>query len=353
MAGKSFKHTVSILTSSSDVELSRLAREYGPEVNTAELYVFREIDLLELGLAAGDSTNLVDILNECSRSDVEWWAKELKLMLGEPNAPRLKPIAIATYLPQIASPERHTDAVKALSNILLLAQELDIRCVEMVCGRVSERCPRTSSGNRCEAILYRSRRDDIIPLLVNGLGQLRDFASKLDKPVAVALEIEPGPFYVLNDLEEAGIILEMTSGSEWKLNTRNRAYHFVGLNIDIGHMLICHETGLGPRKLPLDRIYNFHISDNAELHFADLVPGTIHSIHPECRGSFADWLHCYRCVCTRGNKLIFRGNLSVELEACPYPQWVHKAIRNTRYMLQELEATVSNTDSCEKCPHCL
>jgi sugar phosphate isomerase/epimerase len=356
--------TISLLTSCSRLPLKELRREFQGEISTVELYVFRKPDLLDLGLDPSSSRNLVDILAEYTPDDMPNWARILKRKLGlennEPDA--LRPVTFATFLPQIASPYRKDKAVKALKNVLALAVEMDVRCVEMVCGRVSEHCPGLPREGRkvipCEAIFYQSRKKDPgnkFDIILGALAELRDFAKTLSKPVAVALEVEPGPLYVLKNLEHAGDMLERTSGREWILD-KGKKYHFVGLNVDIGHMLICHEKrATAWQGIPLSRVYNFHISDNAELHFADLVPGMIHSIHPEAPGSFCDWLRCFRCTCEHGNKAIFRNNVSIELEACPAPHWTEDAIRNTKYMLRELEYRSSvdpdwRYTRCDGCP---
>lgn len=349
--------TVSLLTSSTTLGIEDMRQEFAGAVKTVEVYALRDPDLERLGWPSDE--HMADIMGGWTNYDVQRAGKVLRSAFGVPHHPSrrprsraLSPVGLATYLPQVASafPERREVTLCALENVLLLAAELRVSCVEMVCGRVAERCRRSKNGEPCESVLYQHRQDPQYPpvkfeLLKMGLKRLRDFAQNhIDDhpscpPLAVALEVEPGPLYVLNNLHNAWEFLSATANGDYMIRHADDYYNFVGLNIDIGHMLICHHRRqhlLKELGIPGSRIYNFHISDNAELHFADLVPGMIHSMHPDAPGSFADWLRCFLCACKYAKNPIFRKNVSIELEGCASPQWAHQAIRNTKYLLAEL-----------------
>lgn len=359
--------SISLLTSSTDLSLDKIEDEFREEVGTAEVYAFRDGDLRDLGYhPTGHSVDLIAGWNE---EDISRVAEEVRSAFpggaSTQGGSRLEPIGIATYLPQIASAfqERRAVTISALKNVLLLAADLGVRVVEIVCGRVAEHCCRSANGQLCDAVLYQHRHQgspNKFTHLLDGLAQLTEFVRDRVKsrpgmyPLAVALEVEPGPLYIVNDLSRAKQILDQTADDSYVIPHMQGAYHMVGVNLDLGHMLICHrgkQRVLKDLGVPGSRIYNFHISDNAELHFADLVPGTIHSIDPEAPRSFADWLKCFLCACKRPSNNVFRRNISIELEACPSRQWAHQAIRNTKFMLNKLIPThEEDTKRCRK--HC-
>jgi sugar phosphate isomerase/epimerase len=260
---------------------------------------------------------------------------------AEKEAPR-KPVDIcglATYLPDISLPgssgsdkRNRENTLRVLERLLELLAELrryDFSCrtFQLVAGHIIVRPEEDPKANpprlRCV------ERDACYEALANSLARLTQTAAGMfptdsrdaqSRSPLFALEIEPGASKLLRlDSEE----------SRRELVTLIQRFPNVGLNLDIGHMLILKVNPQDIFRPELgSRIVHVHISDNADSHFADLSVGSYHGDRV-----FADWLralvdHSRRC---RG---LFQGCVSIEMEACGSADEVHKAYLETKRLLK-------------------
>jgi sugar phosphate isomerase/epimerase len=248
--------------------------------------------------------------------------------------------AIATYFPEIASFDeaRRRRAAQALMRTVELADKVKARTVEFVVGRTVERCHQPAhdeSGNDsglCEYVYESSPRDRIEKVVE----VLKEMVVPLaaDKNVRLAAEIEPGFSYVLNSAEQI---------QDFLAEVKHQGIgSWVGLNIDIGHLIILAETGhssIRPPTLSLwkDYIFHAHISDNVGLHYRDLVPGSMHPLEKDAKEpSFLDWAGALRELVEDGGP--FSGYIAVEMEACDRIQWVQRSVLRLGYIIREIEA---------------
>lgn len=249
--------------------------------------------------------------------------------------------AIATYFPEISSIDESQSeaAARALAGSVRLASQLKSGVVEFVLGRTVERCCRAPSGYedsnllKCEFI-HRVNPRDCIRRVV-GMIKEHVYEYAKEKHVRLAAEIEPGFSYVLN----GGNAVEDFLGEVRRLDMLD----CVGLNLDLGHMLMLVDAPREKDRITLEKarrwrehIFHAHASDNVGHHFGDIVPGTYHSLQSEEDGdiAFRPWVElCLECAReTNGHS----GHIAVELEGCDRLQWVQRSLLRLGYLVRSL-----------------
>ena len=144
-------------------------------------------------------------------------------------------------------------------------------------------------------------------------------------------ELEPGPLYVLNDLNAIRLMQPQLE--------KHGLHELVGWNLDIAHWAL---AGIKLRDIDYDvfsRIVHAHISDHAYGHLGDLPVGRaglgICGTGRQNVAGFAPWLHLLRCCASRppNTGLPFSGYVSVELEACPDPALARSSVKKVGALL--------------------
>lgn len=308
--------------------------------------------------------------------------------------------ALATFFPDIASrsqgssadPPPREVAVRALSNTVRLALALkrqgkvaesfcwapgnpdDERgggldtsrrrrrryaIVEMVCGTVLDRCrcslcenlrrPQNadpSTGRRPASRDYaiECRLDAKIELLRDSLQQVyRSVAEspegREDHDWALAMELEPGPAYVLRDSASIDVALRKLDGE--------LARH-VGLNLDIAHMKIAGvpvETTQGNSGLSefKDRVVHAHLCDHPDMHTRDQVVGSWQPVeqYGDGRYAYVELLSEIANAERRGSELPFSGAVALELEGCNRIRWIHQSLSGMKHMFERVSEAAS------------
>ena len=283
-------------------------------VSKIDLYCFRDIDLQNL-LPSEQGLPSYQKIQRINTQEVSRRISDL-LKSGTIKPP-LKVAALATYYSSIASPDENLKerTIGILEKMMYLAESLKTKCIEIVCGTKAYGC-----NDEKGEFAVRTREPLMIESdLLKAMLQLRSVAEKTE--VCFALEIEPGPIFALNNLREAiGMVTRL----------REKVGDFVGLNIDVGHMIM---SGEKPSILDKHRdlIFHSHISDNAESHYADLIPGTYHY------SEFRDWLKFLHKVSKEENGH-FTNCVAIELEACPSPDWVLLSLEKIRQLEHEVKS---------------
>ena len=232
---------------------------------------------------------------------------------------------IATYFPYISLPNfEEADStgkswrqysVQAIRATLCLAEYLGIPCIEIVCGSKIP-IPKTVRGDLSPKMYHQERENALIQSLEEIYSQAStsdNFQITNDSP-KLALELEPGPSYLLNSLEAFSQIID--SPTVEKIENKSLK---IGLNIDIAHFFLIGVKK--PEKTPEDtftkkyggRIFHAHISDHAGdhkiggVHASDLIPGSFHSMD-----EYMPWIE----LITDASKTPhFSGIVSIELES--------------------------------------
>ncbi len=386
-----------VLSSCSDRPLCELIAELRAidGVDLFDLLLLREIDIWEIerskdaqgrerkllpllpadGMDTRTSTQILAI--EDNLTPISEWIRE-QFRKSAPTgsssglaANRIS--AFATFFPDITSRSQekvalpgtrldgmHTPrelAILALVNTVKLALGLKdliadscsprkpVAIVEIVCGTILDRCQcpecegdRRNRGFDRAVIAKREYKYDLL------CGALEQVCSRLegeDSDWALAMELEPGPTYVLQDLDAIGQVFARLDA----LDTRVAAH--VGLNLDIGHMKIAEVYVTSPQQLGqghlpgleqfADRIVHTHISDHPGMHTRDQVVGVWNPVE---RLDSVDYSYLTLLAevadGTRGrnNGLPFSGTVALELEGCSRIGWVHRSVTAMKHMAQ-------------------
>jgi hypothetical protein len=250
-------------------------------------------------------------------------------------------VAIASFVPEITRPPRQpqgSPAAQAIRNLILIAQALQqkghpTRYVELVAGSAIEGIwmAREPKEHKFYASLLR-QQEARSRLLSNLRSALREISH--DKwPVYLALELEPGPCFVLRDWDS---LLQLAIDIEQDDTLRHR----VGFNLDIGHWRIAQINCANIHSFShvRDRVVHAHINAHHRCaHFGDApfvnLDGSIldHN-QPE---DFLPWLNLLKKIAIerldagqlREGSLEFSRHVSMELEATKNNELVLRSFR--------------------------
>ncbi len=382
----------SVLSSSSDCNLADLIREVREVSDVAyfDLLVLRAMDIAEfmrdhgaalqwdrppLGFPVTTSTDILAI--DAHRKLVQEWVKRqldvANQQFGDDRDRWNRITALATYFPDITSrSQKLTEiggsrltsqelAVKALANTVKLAIELKnlgyvvappgaeepAAVVEMVCGTILDQC----YCPRCEELRRRPRPGRVeyamlaapdckIRLLCDSLEAVHNEVRNeypQEGHWALAMELEPGPTYVLRDVNRIrDVFAELDERDAAKPPEERLAPH-VGLNLDIAHMKIAEvpvtRTPQTPAETPVldefaNRIVHAHVCDHPGMHTRDQVVGNWHPID-RGQGDASSYVNLLRRVPHAPGRppgLPFSHAVALELEGCNRIAWIHQSL---------------------------
>ena len=254
--------------------------------------------------------------------------------------------AFATNLPAISSTneQRRRKAVKALWAVCQIADYLDVPCVEAVGGADFGRW-----GSKDKWIIEASWQsyEERCHALLKSLHSLRTLMDRNEiNGVAIALELEPGPSYLLNSVCGRPFC-GMQRPSALQRVMKELPAKYVGLNLDIGHFLRL--EAVEPDLLAhvyseyLDRVLHAHASRHTGIHGQDLYLRS--EDYAECKR----WLKvfCDSMSCDRDS--VPTKTVAVELEACHRTEWIEKSLRILRNWLED-KMGISTADPPENPP---
>ena len=256
--------------------LAGLLGHAGASVDTVDLYCFGPRDpKLLCGDPEAPRGGMMQWLGSLTSRQLKTIACRLGKYLTS-GLPRRRGVAcLATNLPCISVPDSpgeapRRQAVRAIKKLLLLAHELGVSCVEIVCGSNFIRTGQLAAEWETQVGTYCANRRRAA--LVESLASLDRWIElqHFSPPVGLAVELEPGPSYGVNSGHEA---MSLFDALDHRL--RHRAQH-VALNLDIGHAWLI--STLREKELPMllrehfiDRIAHAHLSVHAPTaHFSDL-----------------------------------------------------------------------------------
>jgi len=319
--------TVAVITSWTDRPFSRAVADLALEgLFDIDLYCFHPADLDEVAQDRGER-----------RLDA-WLDRSLSEAAQESGCPAscFRIHAVTTSLPDAAAfeEERRGKARDLLAEVVQFAARKRVRAVQVRAGRrIESEGPSTAAGT---GYRLRIRPAGALKQLVKSLGEVLTNEKVRDLEVGLALEIEPGPPYLLRDLTDVRELFYSIKDEPW----RSR----VGLNLDIGHCLIRDWTPNQFAELAAEmgiELFHCHLSDHSRQHFADLSIGAKHRLRPgEPAGGddpreIADWLDHFRKCCAEGGRFCTR-TVSLELEAIEDPLAVHASYRAAHAALRSM-----------------
>jgi class 3 adenylate cyclase len=291
-----------------------------------DLYVFQDDDpeLLQgacEGPAPQTVTELVRRMDPVRAAAIvrQWLPDDVRIHCQVPYSPFR---ALATNFADISSPDeaRRRSIRDVLFKCAQLAAALGATCVEIVGGPSFRSKP---SGEDIEIYAGTDIVQERLDQLKKTLRELDDSLDKANLPVGIALELEPGPAYLLNSIKRIQDVV---------LGNGNKYLKHIGINVDIGHLLLLSEQPerQSPDNVPLSvlrspdmmkRIMHFHISDHSLSHFCDLE---LASFHPPDK--FIPWIELY--LDTASSPIcnpFFTNTIAIEMEAS---QSIDQALRS-------------------------
>jgi hypothetical protein len=314
------------------------------KVTNLELYAFMQDEAEDLfkGTRGEKVTTAVAKMAECSSKpdDVAKVAGAICDRLIDSQ----KVIGFATFIPEIASsgPDGAlaTDALKFLVQLASEMQHLGhpATVIEAVAGSLMDGVwPAKELGSASLDLTFGAN----VLSPIAGIGRLVDrlrpvakesqrcFAQKQDapkiqRPIGVALELEPGPLFVLGDLEKVDFLCK-------SLDADRELSPIVGLNLDVPHWGLLARISVDEiraRPAVFNRIIHAHISDHGCGHFGDNPPNAIHG-----KEFFDPWIHLLTERCSQSARLsspAFSGYVSLELEACKHRSVVKWAVKEAQ-----------------------
>jgi sugar phosphate isomerase/epimerase len=224
-------------------------------------------------------------------------------------------IAFATFFPEISSvdPKTRQKVGLALKTLCRLAGILNkkhlhkIGIIEVVGGSLVEGIwpgiSNSGAGDETEYVASVLDEREGIDRVVEVLCAVADEAIKAN--VRLAIELEPGPLYIIRNLKTLELFCERISNEKLLSDC-------VGLNLDIAHWQL---AGMKPSDIPesiKERIIHCHACDAFKGHCIDLPAGSSNG-----RRLLADWLD-----------LLPPGYVTCELEGCPNETWLATAFEN-------------------------
>ncbi len=341
---------LSVITSASTLSLQHLfqeVKEIHGEIVGFDLMILRkqDADAFKLTIPNGRITKLVA---KC----YDKIANKLKDQLADRT---LYVPALATYFPDISSVvrERRDDAVEAIVNCVRLCHDLpemkELKgkltikpCVEIVCGCLMKMVivevpdPQDKNKKVEKRWILEYDRAKKIDLLIDSLCRI---TKKLEgKNYALALELEPGESYVLNDDKALKAIYERVK--------KEQLENVVGLNLDIAHFQI---AGISAEFLEKEKMYEWivhsHIADHPPgMHTRDTAIGNFKNLKrtPTAYCEYLKLLHKRQRhydtqLAKRKNDsaepLLFTSAIAIELEGCSKMSWIHTSIPQLRQLL--------------------
>lgn len=349
----------SVITSSS----LRCLAEFIPDVleidATAcfDLFVFRDADLS--ALVGTNPLSTSELLGN-NATDLDRIVRWIKSEFSSHITQNIRIPALATYFPDITSinNKRRNRAINALTNTFKLAIELSLTeqplmetaIIECVCGTVLDRaeCSECRSNIAVKPgdirrgdLVFKSTRVKKIQLLCDSLSRaiypvfLKYPRHTIEHKFAIALELEPGPSYVLNSLRAMELTRKFIARDD---NLRR----FVGFNMDIAHMRIAR---IAARKLRTfrDLFIHAHIADHPGMHTRDQVVGHWTPIEQHATGyyPYLEILGERLVDAQKGREgLPFSGCIALELEGCNRIDWVHHGIARLKETIEVLNRKI-------------
>lgn len=292
-----------------------------------DLYAFHEEDIALLKAACPpdtDPTTVVQLAAEMEPAAAaaivrSWLPAALQPYCLPPQSPIR---ALATNFPEISDPDpaKRLRAQRAIIHCAGVAAALGAGCVEIVGG---PSFIREANGEiRAGTEIYLQRQAH----LLESLHVIDQELARLALRVGIALEIEPGPAYLLNSMARVGDLF--TRFDEPRKHLAMATSH-IGLNVDIGHMFILSDQDEDPMRALtalMPRIMHFHASDHTLSHFCDLEIPSFHSVE-----DFKLWVDLFVRVATQRQirNPFFTGTIAIEVEA---GHSIDPAIRSARLM---------------------
>jgi len=273
-------------------------------VADVELYAFRHRDLLDmsqlLDLRAPQDTIEAGVY--IGYPGMISWLEHVLVAVEKATGVRPRIRSIATNQPNISSgdPELQALVIVLIHQLANLARAVGCQCIEIVAGGRGHAVP--GGPLRYVPVLRRAALIQALEYMDSALVDPRG-----ERPVYLAIEIEPGQGYLASGPAEVARILRNV---EDRMADRvpPRTAPLVGVNLDFGH-LECMRLSPADMQSLAPRIIHCHASDHVFGHAVDLPLGSV--VEPS---RVRSWLDFYLAACRQLSEIPSTGMVSCELE---------------------------------------
>ncbi len=297
----------------------------------AELYAFMQKDadtFLKPHLPATDylpAVRQMSLLAKADRTILRTIADALSSIVRS-DGRSISFSSMATFVSELsASPLRRREVKEArlaLTFLVRLARELQqldhpMAAIEIVAGSLVDGVwpAYENDGSNTFGASLRDARHAMRALLkrlrsvANIIHETRSFDGGPDRPISLAVELEPGPLYLLGNLKRVTEFSALVSQDPLLAP-------IVGLNLDVPHWFLSQIDPSTVAPEVLFRICHVHLSDHAKGHFSD---GVLLSHNGE--STFKPWMNLLqRRIHEKPPAGFvappFSGFISIEHEAC-------------------------------------
>lgn len=331
----------SLINSFCVTDIRGAAKRYWPEnIKYVEVYAFMQSDLMHFlghfpGIVAKClQRNAVNTMARCC-GDTDVVLRAAEKMHATFSGKQI--VAFATFFPEIMAHRNNEkaalDACKSLEFLMAVARQLQamghpIKTIEIVGGSRVDGVWRGRRRDNHKSEIYMvnqlSLKEAIVRLL-SRLTKLAIVAAKEPK-IDLALELEPGPLFVINSKTSLEILIEHLA-----MRKNAAIAEVLGLNLDIPHWAFLSDVSLdwveNPANGIRNRIIHAHISDHAKGHFSD---NAIFSHNKADK--FLPWIRLLRNVQAENPR--FSGFVSCELEACRQEAVLNDSVKNLIELLK-------------------
>jgi sugar phosphate isomerase/epimerase len=260
-------------------------------------------------------------------------ANKIHQFLGKTRAGnQRKLVAISSFIAELSAPECYESdwkgAQNALMSIVKIALELrklghPVHVVELVAGSSIDgvTVAKPMESEQKSFLLKRRAKSVATMTLIERLQPIAELALSGDKPLYLALEMEPGPLFTIgsfDDIVKFAAALDNIAGTP--------AGRVVGFNLDIPHWAFLAGTQAGQvmsQPSVFKRILHAHICDHGKGHYGDAELGLIHS-----KKDFDPWLDLLRQRSSQSESgaLPFSKFVTLEMECAKSIQSVERSL---------------------------
>jgi sugar phosphate isomerase/epimerase len=236
-------------------------------------------------------------------------------------------VALASFLPEITRQHQEmcpNPAIQAIKRLLYFAARLradghPMSVIELVTGSAMQGIlfQKDEREKTRKYFVKRQPREQIMERLLDNLELAVESAPLGSESVLLALELEPGPCFLVNNWQSLQKLSE-------RLKRRGNLSRRVGFNLDVGHWRIAKITPnqVNESEDIKNRLIHAHLSAHHRCaHFGD-APLASDQMTPDGNGDdeLIPWFHLLRSIYEgNGNpdaeSLPFSGHISIELEA--------------------------------------
>lgn len=293
-----------------------------------DVYLMMECDVAAWSKRWNENTDsAVDCLATIHDHQIDELCNDLLFKFETSN---VQPVATTSFIAELSNKSAHegnyreTPYGKAITNYFRIADRLqanrDVSVAQMVAGNVLDKfqADESSSTSGPRFSVSATETESLIQVVLDRLSECLEAATESgvdSQRLRIALELEPGPLYLLKDANSLCQFSEAIDNHPSRL-----VQHCVGFNLDIAHWWLAQLRDESDVPQHVGRkIYGAHIAGHSSRgHFGDLPLSQLNPDYPSSESpnqqqeAYKSWL---RFLCDPSKTPNHSGHVSLEFEA--------------------------------------